>query len=83
MGSPNEPTGNKRKGGDIGYKSPEKKKIKVVSPIKRLIWNLQGSLPQSELKLNGKATEEATIQAAGEMQEEILAEAGGQPRQQP
>lgn len=77
--SPNELTGNKRKGCDIGYKSPEKKKIKVVSLIKRLIWNSQGSFLQSELRLNRKATEEATMQAAGEMQEEILAEAGQQP----
>lgn len=83
MESPNELTGNKRKGCDFGCKSPEKKKIKVVSPIKRLIWNSQGGFLQSEVKLNGKATEEATMQAAGEMQEEILAEAGGQPRQQP
>ncbi|KAK9221990.1 hypothetical protein WN944_010421 [Citrus x changshan-huyou] len=38
---------------------------------------------QTELKLNGKATNEVIMENSGEMREEILAEAGDKPRQQP
>lgn len=63
--------------------SPNQKRIKVVSPIKKIQRQAQRHSPSTKLKLTWELMGAEDIEELMAVITNILAEAGGQPQRQP